>query len=191
MSASLVRTWVGLYTKGLPDPVAKERRALIEAELWDEARAAEQLRETAGLGRQRFSRLVRGLPADVTWRLEQQGRMTKTPRRTGMRISNGQLVAIGLVAILQGVFIVGLLSSPDFRAWSGMGQATIGLVIALVGAIMAIPRPQSGFLVGVAGTLLAFLAMPWLLPFFLPLPIVLGYRLAREPVTGQPTPSET
>ena len=50
----------------------------------------------------------------------------------------------------------------------------------IVGVVLAIPRPQSGFLVGVAGTLLAFLAMPWLLPFFLPLPIVLGYRLARN-----------
>ena len=63
-----------------------------------------------------------------------------------MRISSGQLVAIGLVAILQVVMIVGLLSSPDFRAWSGMGPAIVGLGIAIGGLVLAIPRPQAGFL---------------------------------------------
>ena len=59
--------------------------------------------------------------------------------------------------------------------------ALIGLGMAIVGVVVAIPRPQAGFLIGVGGNLIAFLAMFWMLPFFLPLPIVLGYRLAREP----------
>ena len=191
MSASLVRAWVGLYTMGLPESAAEERRTLIEADLWDEADAAEWLVESAGLGRQRFSRLVRGVPADLIWRLEQQRRITKARRRTGMRISTGQLAAIGAVAILQVVLIVGLLSSAGFREWSGMGLSILGLGLAMVGVVLAIPRPKAGFLVGLAGTLLAFLSMPWLIPFFLPLPIVLGYRLAREPVAGQTTVTGT
>lgn len=104
-----------------------------------------------------------------------------------MRISTGQLVAIGLVAILQVVLLVGLLLSPGFREWSGMVPAVIGLGLAIVGIVVAVPRPLAGFLIGVGGILIAFILMPWLLPFFLPLPIVLGYRLAREPVAGRTT----
>ncbi len=187
MSASFVRAWVDLYTKGLPESAAADRRALIEADMWDEAREAEWLGETSGLGRQRLSRLVRGVPADVTWRLEQQRRITKARRRTGMRISKGQLAAIGAVTIFYVVMIVGGLAQPGFREWAGAGLATFGLCLSVVGLLLAISRPQAGFLVGILGTGLAFVVMPWLLPFFLPLPIVLGYRLAREPRAGQPS----
>ena len=90
------------------------------------------------------------------------------------------------VFILQVVLIVGLLASPGFREWAGMrARRLLGLCLAVVGLVLAIPRPQAGFLVGIAGNRIAFLVMPWLLPFFLPLPIVLGYRLARAPVAGQ------
>jgi hypothetical protein len=97
-----------------------------------------------------------------------------------MRISKVQLAAIGGVVILYAVMIVGLMASPSFREWAGMPVATLGLGISFVGLLLAIPRPQGGFIVGVLGTGLAFLAMPWLFPFYLPLPIVLGYRLVRS-----------
>ena len=119
MSESVVRAWVGLYTRGLPERLAEDRRALIEADLWDEASAAAWLGETSGLGRQRFSRLVRGVPADLAWRLEQQRRSPKTPRRATCASQRVQLVAIGLVFILQVVLFVGLLLSPGFREWAG------------------------------------------------------------------------
>ena len=187
MSESLVRAWVALYTRGLPESAAEDRRALIEADLWDEADAAERLGETSGLGRQRISRLVRGVPADLTWRLEQQRRRTKTPRRIGMGISKGQLAAIGAVTIYYIVLIVGGLAQPSFREWAGAPLATFGLCLSVVGLVLAIRRPQAGFLVGILGTGIAFVLMPWLLPFFLPLPIVLGYRLAREPRAAEPS----
>ena len=94
-----VRTWVALYTRGLPTELATVRRELIDAELWDEARAAEWLGETASLGRQRWSRLLRGIPADLAWRLEQHERATGTTRRMKMRISKVHLLAIGAVII--------------------------------------------------------------------------------------------
>ncbi len=186
-TASAIRAWVAVYTKGLPAADASERRVLIEADLWDEAQAADWMGETSGLARQRLSRLVRGVPADVTWRLEQQRRITKMPRRTEMRISKGQLAAIGAVTILYVVMVVGLLASPSFREWAGMGVSILGLGLSIVGLLLAIPRPQAGFAVGMIGTGLAFLAMPWLFPFFLPLPLVLGYRLLREKGAAQPS----
>jgi hypothetical protein len=186
-TASAIRAWVALYTKGLPEVHASERRALIEADLWEEARVAEWMGETSSLARQRLSRWVRGVPSDVTWRLEQQRRITKRPRRTDMRISKGQLAAIGVVTILYVVMIGGLLASPSFREWAGMGVATLGLGLSIVGLLLAIPRPQAGFAVGAIGTGLAFVAMPWLFPLFLPLPIVLGYRSLREKRAAGPS----
>ncbi len=186
-TASAIRGWVALYTKGVPAVHASERRALIEADLWDEAQAAEWMGETSSVTRQRLSRWVRGVPADVSWRLEQQRRITRMPRRTDMRISKGQLAAIGVVATLYVVMVVGLLASPSFREWAGMGLSILGLGLSVVGLLLAIPRPQAGFALGMIGTGLAFLLMPWLFPFFLPLPIVLGYRLLREKEAAQPS----
>jgi hypothetical protein len=55
--------------------------------------------------------------------------------------------------------------------------------------LLAIRRPQAGFIIGMLGTGLTFFAMPWLFPFFLPLPIVLGYRLPRsQETTHSPAP---
>lgn len=178
-SLSVIRAWVALYTRGLPEPLAQARRAVINGDLWDEAEAARWLDETSGLPRQRWSRWARGLPADISWRIA-HSRIPNRPRRSDMRISKVQLAAIGGVVILYAVMIVGLMASPSFREWAGMPVATLGLGISFVGLLLAIPRPQGGFIVGVLGTGLAFLAMPWLFPFYLPLPIVLGYRLVRS-----------
>ena len=175
-----VRTWIALYTRGLPSELATARQELIEADLWDEARAAEWLGETASLGRQRWGRLLRGMPADLAWRLEQRKRAIDTPRRRTMRISKVQLLAIGAVIILNGVFVAGLLASPDFRTWEGMVYTLIGLALSIVGLLLAIPSPRAGFVIGLVGTGLAIVLMPWLFLAFLPVPIVLGYRLVRE-----------
>lgn len=178
-SVSVIRAWVALYTRGLPEPLAVARRAVIDGDLWDEADAARWLDETSGLPRQRWSRWVRGLPADISWRIA-HSRIPNRPRRSDMRISKVQLAAIGGVVILYAVMIVGLISTPDFLEWSGMPVALLGLGISLVGLLLAVPRPKSGFIVGALGTGLAFMAMPWMFPLYLPLPIVLGYRLNRS-----------
>jgi len=98
-----------------------------------------------------------------------------------MRISKAQLAAVGVAAIYYAVLLVGLMASPSFREWASMPIASLGLGLCIAGLLIAIPRPQVGFLVGMVGTGLAFVSMWWLLPFYLPLPIILGYRLAKEP----------
>lgn len=95
-AVSTIRAWIAFYTKGLPAGTASDRRALIENDLWEEAQAAVWMGETDGLTRQRMSRWLRGVPADVAWRFEHQRGTTKLPRRTDMHISKGQAVAIGI-----------------------------------------------------------------------------------------------
>jgi hypothetical protein len=186
-AVSAIRAWVAFYTRGLPVELAVDRRNLIEADLWDEAQAATWLNESQGLARQRWSRWLRGMPADVSWRVRRQRRTTRTTRRTDMRISKGQTAAIGAVTIFYVVLIIaGLMTSASFREWTGMWPALIGLGLSVVGLLLAIPRAEAGFAVGMIGTGITFLVMPWMFPFYLPIVIVLGYRLWRGRATAQP-----
>ncbi len=97
-----------------------------------------------------------------------------------MRISKVQLLAIGGVTILYGVYVAGALVSPDFRTWEGMAGVVVGLGLSIVGLLLAIPSPRAGFVIGLVGTGLLMAGMPWMFMGFLPVPIVLGYRLARD-----------
>ena len=184
-ATAAVRAWVAFYTHRLPAELAAARRELIEGDLFDETRAAESFGRTAGLGRQRWGRLIRGMPADLAWRLEQRGRAPGAPRRTTMRISKGELVAIAGVTVL---YAVGLLSAlyvvarPDPDRWTSWGPVglSVGLTVSIVGLLVAIRDPRAGFVLGLAGTVVCVAAMPWAFYLFLLVPIVLGFRLARE-----------
>jgi hypothetical protein len=186
-AVSAIRAWVAFYTKGLPVELATDRRDLIESDLWDEAQEAAWLGEPSDLARQRWSRWLRGMPADLSWRIEQQRRTTKMPRRADMRISKGQAAAIGAVTIFYVVIIAGLMASAGFREWPGNVPAVLGLGLSIVGLLLAIPNAKAGFVVGMIGTGITFLAMPWMFPFYLPILIVLGYRLYREQAAAQPS----
>jgi len=186
-----VRAWVGFYTRGLPAELAATRLALMDAELWDEAQAAEWLGESATLGRQRMSRMVRGVPADLAWRLEQRGGTSAARKEKRMPISKPLLAAVVAAAVLYGVYFVGLVATPDFRAWEdGAAVALVGLGLAIVGSIVAIPNPRVGCPIGLAGSAIAIFIMPWMLPMLLPVPVVLGYRwLASRPPTAESHPA--
>ena len=188
-AASLVRAWVRLYTGGLAAALADERRALIEADLWDEAAAADWMGETSGLSRQRVSRLVRGVPADISWRISVQ-----RPWRLDMRIPLGQLVAIVAATLFQ-VFIIGaLLTVTDFRDSAVALPATVGFIASIVGLLLSIPRPEAGFVIGALGLLLTFVCMWWMFPFYIPATVALLFRLlratpsARTPTAPTPAP---
>ena len=190
-AVSAIRVWVALYTKGLPAGTASDRRALIENDLWEEAQTAIWMGETDGLTRQRISRWLRGLPADVAWRLEHQSGTMKLPWRADMRISKGQAVVIGITTIYYVLILVGLLASASFREENGMAGGSLGLILSVAGLLLAVPRPRAGFVVGMIGTGLIFLVTGWIHPFALPLPIVLGYRLAKESTAATPSVTHT
>jgi hypothetical protein len=96
-----------------------------------------------------------------------------------MHISKLELAAIVIAIGVCCVAVVGLLLSASFREWSGMVPALLGLGLAMVGLLLAIPRPKAGLWVGLAGIGLAFLTMWWLFPFYLPVPIALALRFSR------------
>jgi hypothetical protein len=184
-TARIVRGWVGWYTRGLSADVATARRELIEADLWDEHHHAEQLGDEGSLGRQRLDRLVRGIPADLTWRLEQWRSGSRAPRRNPMAISKLEL---GLLLGVGGLYGTGLvaglmtIANPDPTRWESWGPYGLvaGLALSLLGLLVAIPRPAAGLALAIVGTLVAMAAMPWAFFIFLPVPLVAWFRYARS-----------
>ncbi len=64
-AARTAERWMGVYTAGLP-PVARDERAReLRSDLWEQLHDPEQRKS-----RQLISRLARGIPADLLWRVE-------------------------------------------------------------------------------------------------------------------------
>jgi hypothetical protein len=72
-AAGWVRRWVGIYTHGLPAEIRQERRDEIDDDLCSQMRdAAGSARTDNSLTGEIVIRLVFGIPADLSWRLEQR-----------------------------------------------------------------------------------------------------------------------
>ena len=73
-AARFVRWWVRFYTLGLPARERHARLAEIESDIWEQSEFA---REEGGSGRlialQIFTRLLLGIPMDVSWRITGRG----------------------------------------------------------------------------------------------------------------------
>jgi hypothetical protein len=176
-SAGLVRRWVALYTLGLPADIRDARREEIEDDLWSQAHDSELV---DGASADVLGRLVFGLWADITWRLEQRHRDRVRPV---LRSATMGTRAVAAFAIIGGAaFVVALfmwverplnLADPlgywavfaSFVAFGGLAIATWGLIalfnermsgrVALLGAIGAF-----GSLMAALGALGAFILLP-------------------------------
>jgi hypothetical protein len=65
-AVALVRLWTRVFTIGMPATVREWRRAEIQSDLW------EQAHDGPASGWQLVGRLLRGIPADVIWRVEEE-----------------------------------------------------------------------------------------------------------------------
>ena len=83
----LVRVWTHLYTFALPSEVRDRRRAEIESDVWESGHDPDVPRHAVVL------RLLRGMPADLLWRLEVM------PRRQHARAAVGALAVAGTLAL--------------------------------------------------------------------------------------------
>lgn len=101
-SAALVRRWVALYTLGLSPEVKQGRRDEIDDDLWCQAHeAAESSRTDRSVAGEILARLVFGIPADVSWRMEQ--RRKATPFVAPKRSSTMDTRAVVLLSFIGGI----------------------------------------------------------------------------------------
>jgi hypothetical protein len=89
LAIALVRAWTYLFTVGMPHRVRQWRRAEIACDLWEQSH---DRRPAAG---QVIWRLLRGIPADILWRLEEEamhsGKMIVVAASLGATVGAGAM----------------------------------------------------------------------------------------------------
>lgn len=192
-SASLVRGWVDLYTRGLPAELRDGRRDEIAGDLWS------QFEESALIGRSERAtaneilvRLVAGIPADVSWRMAHRGEKPVEARPSDETTGT---VGLGWAAIIAGFGITGLLLrytevlTSDILIWTGLA-AYVALAVVLVGLALGF-QDRLGRRANVAasvGALCAVFAGVGLWPLTFALPFCsapLMWDLASERILGR------
>ena len=96
-SAALVRRWVALYTVGLPPNLRDTRRAEIEDDLWSEAHDTLVDATDSSVSGDVLARMVFGMWADITWRLEQRHGDRDRPLPTSLSTSTRVVASLSIV----------------------------------------------------------------------------------------------
>jgi hypothetical protein len=198
---SIIRLWTGLYTKGLPPELGAERRAEVESDLWEHGSLWRE-RGLPGLTMQRFGRWLLGIPADLSWRLEQIGSRKERPEKVERAIklptTMVQRGIFGFIILLAGFFIVMgpvVLIGGGGDGW--VERALWGITPIVAGSMILTglyiinqsPRLGAGLLSG--GAIIMALAWFWL--FFIGIPVVIfmiwyGVSRARRVGSDRPPP---
>jgi len=196
MVVGMTRSWVAVYTSGLPPEFRDSRRAEIDSDVWEHQRTADLLNQPQGeTSFQLLARLVLGIPSDVTWRLE-TGRSARSERSISMNESGAMrsLVAVGVVVALF-LVVTGIGSVADALVQGDLasGQAGFGAISVLAGAAVAAGlltsrrNPLLGIGLVAAGAITVAAAWYWMLVITIPIGIVLvtiAFFRARQ--TGWP-----
>ena len=195
LAVGMARSWVALYTSGLPPEFRDSRRAEIDADLWEPRQIAELTEEPQGETTfHLLTRLLLGILSDVTWRLE-TGHSVSGERSIRMNeaLYMRGLVAVG-VALALLVVIVGVGSifnafedgDNSGWVWGGSLSALSGVAV-MVGLLISRPNPLLGIGLVAAGAITIAVLWHWLLVITIPIGIALvtiAFFRARQ--TGWP-----
>jgi hypothetical protein len=147
------------------------RRAEVAGDLADETMDAIRHGDRSGLFRQRLTRLVLGIPADLSWRLIDAPPVARrlygpTPwvpltRWTLALVGTVALISAGGLAIVTWPALTGQ-SRPDL--WPGWGPVgfAVGSLVVLAGILASVFWPRLGAALVVPGAVVGLLAAPWL-----------------------------
>lgn len=169
--SAAVRGWVDLYTLGLPRAIRERRRQELHGELAEEWLDAVRRSAQAGLRRQRWGRLVRGIPDDLAWRVSDARRAAAAlqgPARW-VPLTRWSLALLGIVAIGAGggfslVALPYLGGTADPSTWLGWGP--FGFMVGSAGILLAVPVavawPGRALAIVIPSVAVGVLAAPWL-----------------------------
>jgi hypothetical protein len=136
--SELVARWVRLYTRNLPEPIARRRIDEIDADLHDHT----EHERARGTGDRRIAlsiaaRMARGLAADLSWRSNRKEAMSNSTKRSVMRVA----LVTGLILLIPAVM---MLVSDD-AAWGVFDFVFAGILLAGTGLLLelAARKPRS------------------------------------------------
>ncbi len=194
-AAGLTKAWTSAYTVGLSGAVKENRRAEIESDLWEQRCAAEFAGETPpSTAGHVFSRIVLGIPADISWRAQ----AGSSARREGKIVMNETWTerltvlvgfALAAVPVFLGLAVVagnGEWSSTTERVVFGALWAALGgLMVA--GLLMSRRSPRAGPALVAVGVIAICIAWYWAAVIMVPAGLVLvAIAYARGQSSGWP-----
>lgn len=180
VAAGLTRTWVAMYTTGLPAELRDARRAEIDSDLWEQRHVAQFNDEPAGeTAFQLLARLLLGVPSDLTWRAQaglsapedRSLRMNESLRMRGLVLAGLAVAAIPLIIGLMVVIGLNGEMGGTERALFGPLQMAIGAVI-FSGLFVSARRPLLG--TGLVASGVLGIAVLWFWMPFITIPVGLA-----------------
>ncbi|KQZ09586.1 hypothetical protein ASD23_15395 [Agromyces sp. Root1464] len=136
-----VLAWGRWYTRDLPAEVAADRIAELESDVFEERAAAG---DAAGAGRSIVGRAIRGVPADLAWRVARLRGLSLTAPRGTFPLALPALAHVATAMLLAwGVLIVvrvgaGMLDGSWAGARDLVAAGVVGLGLALIGSALSL-----------------------------------------------------
>lgn len=193
--SAVVRGWVALYTLGLPAAMRLRRRDELDGDLADEALDAVRRGRQATLRRQRWIRVVTGIPADLVWRFVDAPAIARDHRGeevwaplTRWSAALIAIVVIGTVGALAIVTLPQLTGEARPTGWSGWGPVgfAFGCLAALAGVLTSIRWPGRGVAIVLPGIVVGAIASPWLWGCWFMALIAVGVRWYQADTVTRP-----
>jgi hypothetical protein len=191
----MVRSWVAVYTLGLPRELRSSRRWEIDSDVWEQRQLAEMHAEPPfGTAVEMVARTLFGVISDITWRV-QTGMSMRPDRSTKVNESltmRGFFLAAVAIAIAPAAFGVSIFAGGG-EGFSGADRAIFGsLQVAaaaamVAGLVLSTRQPLLG--IGLVALGAICMAVLWYWVPFITVPlgaalVFLAYRRARQ--TGWP-----
>ena len=166
-AAGLTRTWVRLYTRGLPPDLRAARRAELESDLWEHRRCSTtEGRRPGRIALEIVERLVAGIAADLSWRrLEGRGTRRHTNRQLGGETVIGLLKNNGM-AIFTGTLGIACAAAATAGASGKVDGAQVATLfvasLLILGGLLAMHQGVRGGRVAVGlGTIVPGALLVW------------------------------
>jgi len=196
LAVGMTRSWVALYTLGLPRELRDGRRTEIDCDLWEQRELAEYTGEPPlGTAAEIVARAVLGMLSDITWRA-QAGLSARPDRSLKMNepaYMRGLVAAGVVVALLLVVSGIGAVIDAIVQGELASGQAAFGAISLLAGAavgsglLTSRRNPLLGIGLVAAGAITVAAAWYWLLVITIPIGIaVVAIAFFRARQTGWP-----
>ncbi len=136
LAAGLTRGWVRLYTRGLPADLRTARRAELESDLWEHAQwSTTESRRPGRTALEIVERVVAGMVADLSWRLEHRGAQRHTTRPLGGGDMARLMKNYGMVVLTLALGAFTISISIGVMAFDG-GRRLQGAILFVAGLLM-------------------------------------------------------
>lgn len=133
LAVGIVRTWVTLYTLGLPQKLRDARRLEIDCDLWEQRQLAGYTRELPlGTAAGIVVRAALGILSDITWRVE-AGTSARRSRSIKM---NDSITSRGWFILALALAAMPIIMGASRVAGAGGGGPIWGLAVVLAGLVL-------------------------------------------------------